>query len=73
MIISGLEEFESKVDKIVAGYDDNSWIGNLYKNLKTTFDGAGNPLKPQEVMKLVIFHRKTFLMLIYVETHYFYS
>ncbi len=41
-IISGLEEFEDKVDKIANGQDDDSWIGQLYRQFSSSFgiDGA---------------------------------
>lgn len=42
MNISGLEEFEDKVDKIANGQEDDSWIGQLYNQFSSSFgiDGA---------------------------------
>ena len=39
--ISGLEEFEDKVDKIANGQVDNSWIGQLYQQFGSNIDIDG--------------------------------
>lgn len=37
LIVSGLEEFENKVDQIAAGHEENSWISALYNKLSDNF------------------------------------
>ncbi|XP_059097349.1 uncharacterized protein LOC131891730 isoform X2 [Tigriopus californicus] len=46
-VLSGLEEFEDKVDKLAHGQgDENSWIGNLYHKFKGSFMGVeGNTIE----------------------------
>ena len=41
MCVSGLEEFENKVDQIAAGHEENSWIGDLYKKFSDNFISGG--------------------------------
>jgi len=50
-MLSGLEEFENKVDQIASGNDENSWIGQLYKKLSNDYAGANSTLLPDQVLK----------------------
>ncbi len=38
--VTGLEEFENKVDQIAAGQEENSWISGLYNRLSENFGGT---------------------------------
>ena len=47
--ISGLEEFEDKVDKIANGQVDNSWIGQLYQQFISNIDIDGSKINKYDI------------------------
>ena len=47
--ISGLEEFEDKVDKIANGQDDNSWIGQLYQQFSSNIGIDGSKIDDDDI------------------------
>ena len=47
--ISGLEEFEAKVDKIANGQVDNSWIGQLYQQFSSNIDIDGYKIDDYDI------------------------
>ena len=48
-LVSGLEEFEDKVDKIAIGEDNNSWIGQLYQQFSSNFGIDGSKLDDDDI------------------------
>jgi hypothetical protein len=61
-LITGLEEFENKVDKIAAGQEENSWISGLYKRLSENFGGTDDKMAPDQVkISFSKYLRKTFI------------
>ena len=48
-MISGLEEFEDKVDKIASGQDEESWIGQLYNQFSNNFGIDGDKIDDAEI------------------------
>ena len=48
-LVSGLEEFEDKVDKIAIGEDKNSWIGQLYQQFSSNLGIDGSKLDDDDI------------------------
>ena len=47
--MTGLEEFEDKVNKIAIGDDNNSWIGQIYEQFSSNFDIDGSKLDDDDI------------------------
>ena len=47
--MTGLEEFEDKVNKIAIGDDNNSWIGQIYEQFSNNFDIDGSKLDDDDI------------------------
>ena len=47
--MTGLEEFEDKVNKIAIGEDNNSWIGQIYEQFSSNFDIDGSKLDDDDI------------------------
>ena len=48
-LLTGLEEFEDKVNKIAIGEDNNSWIGQIYEQFSSNFDIDGSKLDDDDI------------------------